>query len=176
MPSKYEIIETPCDSKSYKISIWSDIESYSDYDDLFKKMDKITADDYVELYVSSPGGCCAVGFTIVDRIKELQCRVDVTVPYPTYSMGAIIALAGDSLTIKPGAFLMFHDYSTGSRGKGNELFKHAEAYKETFAYRFNEVCQPFLTAEECDRILNGQDEYVRWNRKDLKTRMRRHFV
>lgn len=175
MANKYEIISTPNEGKHYEISIWDEIESYSDYDKLFEELNKITKADRVTLYVSTPGGRCDVGFTLYDRICSVPAIVDVIVPYPTYSMGAILALVGDSLTINPGAFLMFHDYSTGARGKGNEIFKSTEAYKETFEYRFREVCQPFLSEKECTSILNGQDKYIKWNNKQLKTRMGRHF-
>jgi len=175
MSNKYEIITRPNEGKQYSISIWDGIEEYGDYDKLFETLDKISSKDTVILNVSSPGGRCDIGFMIQDRIMELDCPVDVVVPYPTYSMGAILALSGRSLDIKPGAFLMFHDYSTGTRGKGNEIFKQTQAYKETFEYRFNEVCQPFLTKKECEQILNGRDMYVKWNDDNLQKRIKRHF-
>src|SRR3990167_5023447 len=134
MPNKYEIITVPNKGKLYKVSIWGNIKEYEDYDKLLETLDKITEEDCVELRVSTPGGRCDIGFTIFDRIVHLPCEVKVIVPYPTYSMGAILALSGNSLEIKPGAFMMFNDYSTGSEGKGNEIF--------------NDICQPFLTKKE----------------------------
>jgi ATP-dependent protease ClpP protease subunit len=173
MTSKYEIIVEP--RNVYTISVWDGIDSYGDYNDLFKKFTEITANDVVNLRVSSHGGRCDVGFEIYDRLKLLECPIHVTVPYPTYSMGAILALCGNFLKVEPGAFLMFHDYSFGTRGKGNEVFKQTEAYKEVFKYRFNQICQPFLTKKECEKVLNGQDLYVKWNDDNLENRIRRHF-
>ena len=113
---------------------------------------------------------------LIDYIQNLECKVDVVVPYPTYSMGAIMSLSGDSLEIKPGGFLMFHDYSSGiARSKGNEIFKQTESYIETFTYKFNKICQPFLTKKECEDILNGKDLYIKWNDPMLETRIKRHF-
>lgn len=175
MPNKYEIITRPNEGKKYEISIWDNIEKYEDYDKLFETLDKISSKDSVTLNVSSPGGRCDIGFTIIDKIIGLPCKVDVSVPYPAYSMGALMSLIGSSLEIKPGAYLMFHDYSGGGRQKGNELFKYIESYSEVFTYRFNEICQPFLTAKECERILNGQDLYVKWNDDNLQKRIKRHF-
>lgn len=175
MAEKYEIITTPKESKSYKISLWDSIEDFADYDKLFETMNKISEKDEVELSVLSPGGRCDIGFIVYDRIKSLPCKVDVKVPYPTYSMGAVLSLSGDSLKIAPGAFLMFHDYGTGARGKGNEIFKQSEAYKKTFEYRFNSACQPFLTKKECESILHGKDLYVHWDDSNLETRIKRHF-
>lgn len=175
MPSKYEIVSTPNEGKHWEISIWDDIECYSDYDKLFEEMGKINKVDTVELTVDTFGGRCDIGFKLYDRISQIPCKIDVVVSQHAYSMGAILALVGDSLTIEPGAFLMFHDFSTGRSGKGNEISKSIEATKELFQYRFREACQPFLSVAECTSILNGSDKYVKWNDRQLNTRMRRHF-
>lgn len=176
MANKFEFNSCPNKGSKINMSIWDGIEEYEDYEDLLKYISKIGSDDHVTLNISSPGGRCDIGFMLIERLSELSCQVDVVVPYPSYSMGALLALCGDSLTIKPGAFIMFHDYSTGhSRSKGNEIFKQTEAYKEAFEYKFNKVCQPFLTKKECQDILNGQDFYVKWNDKTLKDRVKRHF-
>jgi len=173
--NKYEIITKQRISTEYFLSIWDGLEEYEHYSELLDTLTKIRSDDRVTLRVSSPGGRCDIGFTLIDRIINVPCRVDIEVPYPTYSMCAIMALCGDSLTIKPGAFLMFHDYSGGSYGKGNEMMKHIDSYSETFAYRLKQICQPFLTKKECDNILSGQDLYLKWNDKSLKERLKRHF-
>ena len=186
MPKKYELLKNPKPGNDYDISIWDDIDDYEEYEKLLAEVAKIGADDSVRLFVSTPGGRCDIGFMLIDRIMGLECPVEVIVPYPTYSMGAIMALCGDSLEVQPGGFLMFHDYSSGGgRSKGNEQLKHAEAYKETFDYKFNSICQPFLTKKECDDVLNGKDLYIRWNDDEnakiyknitpLTTRIKRHF-
>lgn len=175
MPNKYEMIIKPNEGKSYNISIWDNIEEYEDYDKLLAALSNISEKDAVTLNISTPGGRCDIGFNLFDRIRALPCTVDVVVPYPTYSMGAILALSGHSLKINPGAFLMFHDYSTGNRGKGNEIFKSTEAYGEVFNYRFNAACQPFLTKKECEDILQGKDLYIKWTDSSLEQRIKRHF-
>lgn len=173
MPKKFEVISKPTSSKEYNISIWDSIEDYEDYDDLRKALDEISKKDKVTLNVFTPGGRCDIGFDLYHRIKALECTVDVVVPYPTYSMGAILALSGDSLKVLPGAYLMFHDYSGGAKGKGNEMYKQTAAYMEAFACMFNNICQPFLTKKECADILEGKDLYVKWN--DIEDRVKRHF-
>jgi len=174
MPKKFETLFTST-SSLYEISIWDDLEEFEHYDELMKIIPKIKEDDRVILKVATPGGRCDIGFMLIDRFQALPCICDVVVPYPTYSMGAIMALCGDSLVMNAGSFLMFHDYSTGGRGKGNELIKSTEAFSEIFAYRFNAICQPFLSEEECKAVLEGQDLYIKWNDPSLKKRMRRHF-
>ena len=149
MSKKFEVQTKQHTKTDYIVSIWDNIEDYEDYDKLFETLNKITEKDCVTLKVSSPGGRCSIGFELYDRIVALPCVVDVIVPYPSYSMGAILALCGRSLELKPGAFIMFHDYSTGTRGKGNEIYKQTEAYQQSFGHRFKDICQPFLTEKEC---------------------------
>ena len=174
MSRKFEINSTSQSTK-YEISIWDNIESYEDYNELLKKIKNIKKADTVLFKVATPGGRCDVGFMLIDVFKALPCKVDVVVPYPTYSMGAIMSLCGDSLTINDGSFLMFHDYSTGGRSKGNEIFKSTEAYNEIFAHRFNSICQPFLSKKECEDVLQGKDLYIKWNDPTLDARCKRHF-
>ncbi len=176
MPKKYEIIKTPNKGSSYEISVWDHIEEYDDYDKLLETLSGISKNDSVKLNVSTPGGRCDIGYMLIDRIRSLECNVDVVIPYPTYSMGAIMALCGNSLKVLPGAFLMFHDYSSGNgRMKGNEQFKHTEAYIEVFKHKFNHICQPFLSKKECENVLEGKDLYIKWNDSDLEKRIKRHF-
>ncbi len=176
MPNKYELIKTPKKGNTYDISIWDAIEEYEDYDKLLEQLSHIGKDDSVTLNISTPGGRCDIGFMLIDRLQALESKVDVIVPYPTYSMGALLSLCGNSLSMKPGSFLMFHDYSSGNaRSKGNEQFKHTEAYIEVFRYRFNAICQPFLTKTECNDVLDGKDLYIKWNDKTLIQRIKRHF-
>lgn len=175
MPNKYSLTTTPLSSE-YIIKIWDSLDEFGEYDELLKKIEEITEDDRVILAVGTPGGRCDVGFMLIDHIQNIGCEVNVVVPYPTYSMGAIMALSGDSLKISPGAFLMFHDYSDeGGRSKGNEQFKSTEAYCEIFSYRFNSICRPFLTKKECEDVLQGKDLYIQWNDPTLEARIKRHF-
>lgn len=173
MPNKFKVKTNSKTTTCYNIDIWDSIEEYEDYDGLLSELDKIGSEDTVNLSVASPGGRCDVGFMLYDRLEGLNC--EVTVPYPSYSMGALLSLVGNSLELLEGSFLMFHDFSTGHRGKGNEIEKGISAYSEVFKHRFNKICQPFLTKKECEDILEGKDLYVKWNDSNLEQRIRRHF-
>lgn len=174
MPDKFKVSSKKETKTSYSIHIWDSIEKYEDYDKLLDELDNIGKDDNVTLSISSPGGRCDVGFMLYDKLAELS-NVEVIVPYPSYSMGALLSLVGNSLELLEGSFLMFHDFSTGHRGKGNEIEKSISAYSEVFRYRFNKICQPFLTKKECEDILEGKDLYVKWNDDNLEQRIKRHF-
>ena len=172
---KFKVNSTIESTTKYTIDILDDIEEYEDYEKLLDTLDKIREKDSVTLKVSSPGGRCDIGFMLYDKISGISGQVDVVVPYPSYSMGALLSLVGNSLELKPGSFLMFHDFSTGNRGKGNEIEKSITNYSKIFKYRFNKICQPFLTKKECEDILHGKDLYVNWDDDNLEARIKRHF-
>lgn len=153
------------------IYLHGEIENFEDYGALLN----IDAPDQVQLYINCPGGDCSVGFFIIDRLSELSCPIHVTVEYPSYSMGAIIALCGTSLVIKPDAFLMFHDYTSSVYGKGNDIQQQCTEYRQFFKDRFARTCAPFLSNDEIENMFKGQDIYVKHNSPGLKARLKRHF-
>jgi ATP-dependent protease ClpP protease subunit len=162
-------------TKEFDFYIRGDIECFEDYDDLIKEFSKVSSDDSVVIYLNTPGGDCSVGFFIIDQIIQLPCPVHMVVQYPTYSMGAIMALCGDALTIQEDAYIMFHDYSGGSRGKGEETADYVNNYRKVFKDRFNRICTPFLTKKESEKMFEGKDIYIHHDDPSLESRCKRHF-
>jgi ATP-dependent Clp protease, protease subunit len=166
---------TPHSHKEVDIYIRGGIECFEDYDDLIKELGKITEKDSVVVHLNCPGGDCSVGFFLIDQLMALPCPVHMVVEYPTYSMGAIMALCGDKLTIEKDSYIMFHDYSGGSKGKGEETYLYTTNYRKVFKDRFTRLCKPFLTQSEVNKMFKGEDLYIHHDDPSLKERMNRHF-
>ena len=166
---------TPHVHKEVDIYIRGVIECFEDYDDLVKELGKVTEKDSVVVHLNCPGGDCSVGFFLVDQLMALPCPVHMVVEYPSYSMGAILAVCGDKLTIEPDSFIMFHDYSGGSRGKGGETEAYVNNYRKMFRNRFTRVCKPYLSQSEINRMFKGEDLYIHHDDPSLKERNARHF-
>lgn len=162
-------------SRLWDFYIRGDIECFEDYDDLIKEFAKVTDKDSAVIYLNTPGGDCSVGFFIIDQIMQLPCHVHMVVQYPTYSMGAIMAMCGNKLTIEKDAYIMFHDYSGGSRGKGEETAAYVNNYRKVFKDRFKRLCCPYLTKAEADKMFKGEDIYIHHDDPSLKERHKRHF-
>jgi len=80
---------------------------------------------------------------------------------PVYSMGAILALAGDHLPdVLPHVFFMFHDYSGVEVGKGSEMHSSIVNFQPYFKALLSDVCSHFLTKVEINAIVKGRDLYV----------------
>lgn len=159
----------------WEFHIRGSIESFEDYDNMFLDFAKVSKDDSVAICLNTPGGDCSIGFFIIDQILKIPCKVHMIVDYPTYSMGAIMALCGHSLTIKKDCYIMFHDYSGGSHGKGEESAAYVNNFRKVFKDRFTRLCKPFLAPKEIEKMFKGEDIYIHWDDPSLKERTKRHF-
>lgn len=175
MSEKCLIQTCPTTTKQIDVYIRGTIEEFEDYDDLVKELSKATENDFVVVHLNTPGGDCSIGFFIIDQIMQVPCPVHVVVEYPTYSMGAIMAMCGDDLTIEQDSYIMFHDYSGGSRGKGEETAAYINNYRKVFKDKFTRLCKPFLTQSEVNKMFKGEDIYIHHDDPSLKERIARHF-
>ena len=117
----------------------------------------------------------STGFQLINAIKECKPGVDIIVDAGCYSMGAIIAIAGKSLTMNPGTFLMFHNYSTVEVGKGLEVRDAINHFYEHFHRHLATIAGPFLTKQELELLRKDNDLYVNYDDKDLHKRIGRPF-
>lgn len=129
--------------------------------------------DIIHIHMSNFGGACHVGFRIAHNIKASKAKVHMHVEAPCYSMGAILAVCGDELTMCPGTFLMFHNYSGGESGKGGEMKMAIKEYSKHFRDSLEYFCSPFLTEDEITKLVKDIDVYI--HARNYKKRAKRHF-
>jgi len=157
------------------LEIVGGIGDFRDYEKAFKLLPLLTPNDTLQVRLNTPGGSCDTGFHLVDRIRGVECPVQMVVDYPTYSMGAILALCGDDLLFQEGTYIMFHDYSGGMHGKGGETQDYGTNFRTVFRKKFERICKPFLTQAECNKMFKGEDIYIHDDDPTLPSRMKRHF-
>lgn len=172
---KCQILTEVQESRVVIAHIRGEIENFNDFSEFFEVIPELKEEDRLLVNINSAGGRCDIGFALCDTVLACQCPVMVHVSYPTYSMGAILALCGDVLVLHADTFLMFHDYNSGPQGKGQEIISHSENYRKVFKSKFKRLCKPFLTAAECSRMFKGEDIYIQHDDPTLKQRYKRHF-
>ena len=155
--------------------LYGPIKEFSEYEKLIKGLKEATEGDKIDLLVNCTGGRCDVGFMIVQAIRGSKAHIHCVVTYESYSMGSLIAIAGDSMEMLPNTFLMFHTYSGGTGGKSGDMIQHLPNMDSSLKGMFKDVCQPFLTKKEMMSIHKGHDLYVRAEDEDLQNRIKRHF-
>ncbi len=156
-------------------TLYGDIDSFKTYEDLFGTLKDAQEGDAIELRINCTGGDASVGFMIVQAMKETKATIVCNVVYPSYSMGAIIAVAGDYLIMQPNTFLMFHTYSTGMGGKSGDLIKMLAHDDDSLKGMMLDVCSPFLTKTELRKMHEGDDIYIKANDPTLEARLKRHY-
>lgn len=159
-------------------SIWTfygRIESFDSYAELLEDLEKAQQGDMITLYFNCSGGDCAIGESIIRALHITQATTNCIVEAPCWSMGSIVALQCDNLYFNEDTFLMFHDYSTGYRGKGSEMSQMMSIEQENTNKQIKKWCMPFLTKKEYDNIVSGTDVYIKWDDPTMKKRLKRHF-
>lgn len=159
----------------YRYNIYDSIDNFSDYLDLINGLRETTDRDHVVLYINSPGGRVDVGLSIISAIKSCPACVTAIVEGPSYSMASVIALACDDLQMFDNTFLMFHNYSTASFGKGAELMGSLNHNDKHIKKLMMSVCHPFLSKKEIEKINNDQDIYIYDDDEELGKRKLRHY-
>jgi len=163
---------------SYDIYLSKEVESdLNKYFDLIRFLEQdVKADDIVNVKLANYGGDLHTGVAIAHAMKNCSGTVISHVIANSYSMGAILAMAGDGLLIYPGNYLMFHNYSGGEVGKAGEIETSHAANKRAWTEYLSYFCTPFLTADEVKSIMDDRDLYVHYEGKGVKNRMKRHFT
>ena len=157
------------------IYLKSTIDSAEEYIDLCHELRSLSENDTVYMYIGNYGGSCHGLVSLISAVRDCPAEVNMVVTAPCYSAGSSLALAGDSLEMKDFSFLMFHNYSSFSWGKGGELLEGVVNTKKWIHDYFNKIHSPFLTESECKRVENDKDVYVHYNDKNLSKRLKRHF-
>lgn len=147
----------------------------AEYFELVQFLYNVPEKDTVTLLLGGFGGDTDVGAQLVHAMKNCPAPLTVVVHSNCYSMHAILAVCGDALMMQPKTFLMFHNYSCRTSGKGGELVQGvAESARNSIEFD-QEFLAPFLTKAELRKISNDQDVYVHQSDSDLKKRIERHF-
>lgn len=101
----------------------------------------------IHIYISSPGGYCSAGMSIIDTMNIVKPPVYVTAHGEIASMASVITACGDKghRYILPGTRVMLHQASSGASGNIQDMVLEVEETK-----RVNEALLKIL-AEKCGK-------------------------
>lgn len=147
----------------------------ADYLDIMSTLNSASDSDEIIIHMANFGGSVHVGLRLARAVQSCVANVIMKVEGDCYSMGAMLAVCGNGLIINPGIELMFHNYSSGSYGKGQELTMSVEHINRMFAKNLKLLCYPFLTKAEIKMLSKDQDVYIAADDPDFIARLERHF-
>lgn len=88
-----------------------------------KALGKVKA---IDVRINSPGGSVFEGYAIYNALKGHAATIDVHIDGMAFSMGSLIAMAGDTITMAPTAMMMVHNPQGGIYGDMDEIIAYAD--------------------------------------------------
>ena len=83
--------------------------------------------DEIDVYLSSPGGYIDDGMDTFTALKNHPAKINMHITSAAYSMGSVIAMAGDTISIEPTGMIMIHPPASIAWGTAVEMRKEATA-------------------------------------------------
>ncbi len=157
------------------VYIGSAFEDDSKYFELFTTLRYAQKGDHIRVYLSSVGGHAHTAFRLSQVVKESPAWVTMVVDGPCYSGGAMVALAGDGLLMRPHTFLMFHNWHAEVAEKGAAFVSRIENENRHVREAYKRIGTPFLTDKEFNDIVNDRDVYIHETDPTVDARIKRHL-
>lgn len=170
-PATFSVVATTLTVQDYAVYLSGPIGDPAEYIDLLALLRNAGENDRFTLYLNTGGGRLDTGLQLMQAMQDSAAHVRTVADPQAYSMGALLFLAGDELLVKPHASLMFHNYSSGMSGKGNEQLARVQSDMRSYRKVLETVCQPFLQHEEVEAVLRGSDLWL--DADDILRRLKR---
>lgn len=108
---------------------WFDEEtSATSFRDALKELGDVTT---INLSINSGGGSVFDGIAIYNMLKSHKATVNVYVEGLAASIASVIAMAGDTITMRSGSMMMVHMPWTLSQGNAEEMRRTADTLEKT---------------------------------------------
>lgn len=163
-----QVLHSPYTSSVYDVYLDGEIGEPSSYRELYHALINAGPQDLVLLHVNSNGGRLDAGTQIINHIKNCKAKVVGVMHMEAASMASAIMLACDDWELNTFSTAMIHSCSYGAIGKQSDIRTRVD-----FTTKFNERYirenyTGFLTEEEIDRVLKGDDLYLDAEQLDEK--------
>jgi ATP-dependent protease ClpP protease subunit len=155
---------------SHEFYLSGHVEEASEYIEWFDTIRHAGENDFVKIYINSPGGDLFTTIQFMRVLAETDATVCCSVEGLCMSAATMIFLCADQFEVTPHSMFMFHNYSGGTIGKGGEMIdqlKHERAWSEKL---MREAYEGFLTEDEITSILDNKDIWMGGD--DIVTRLK----
>lgn len=166
-----QYITAKSDGNIGEIYIWGDITSMKWWDedvtpqDIKKALDEMGDVTKVKVSVNSYGGECDAGILIYNILDDYRKRknisIDVTIDGVAASMGGVIAMVGDKVTMHDNSILMLHKPIGATWGNSDEMRKQADVLDKYEQRLINIFMSRFKgTEDELKEIISAETWYL----------------
>jgi ATP-dependent protease ClpP protease subunit len=134
-----------------------DAEEYIEWFDIIRNASAV---DNIRIYINSPGGDLFTTLQFLRVMGETEATVTTSVEGACMSAATMIFLHGHTQEVTPHSLFMFHDYSSGTFGKGGEQYDQIQ-FERGWSRKFlTEVYDGFLTEAEIESMMHNKDIWM----------------
>lgn len=157
----YSLYEQTYQIKNTHIYISQEIGEPELYTDMIHTILMAGSGDTVYIHLNTPGGNLFTGVQLINAIQNSQAKIVTVLDGMCHSLGTLLFLSGTDLIVHDNSIMMFHTFSGGMLGKGHEITSQLDATVKWFSELAKQIYIPFLNTEEFNRILKGEDLWMR---------------
>ena len=144
----------------YSFYIGPEIEGSEKYTEWFDILRNSSENDEIKMHINCYGGDLFTTIQLLRCMEEAQGHITASIEGACMSAATLLFLAADAYEITENSAIMFHNYSSGTYGKGNEMFAYVEFSKPWVEKLFHSRYKKFLSDDEITRILKGEDIWM----------------
>jgi ATP-dependent protease ClpP protease subunit len=165
----YHYFEQTYISKIHHFYLSSIIDEPSQYINMIHQIRTALPEDTIYLHLNVQGGALSTGIQIINALQSTQAHIICSLEAEAHSLGTMILLSADEFIIHDNCTMLFHNFSSGTFGKGNEQVAQLESTIRWFNTLVKQLYIPFLTEEEVQGILKGEDLWL--HSEQIRTRL-----
>lgn len=136
------------------------IEDADEYIEWFDIIRNASSADTVRIYINSPGGDLFTTLQFLRVMSDTEATIVTSVEGACMSAATMIFLHGHMQEVTPHSLFMFHDYSSGTFGKGGEQYDQIQ-FERGWSRKFmKEVYKDFLTEAEIESMMHNKDIWM----------------
>lgn len=147
-------------SKVHKFYLSGEIKSPSEYVHWFETIRNAGETDVIVIHINSYGGDLFTAIQFMRTMMETKANVVASVEGACMSAATVIFLSAKHFEISKHSMFMFHNYSSGSFGKGGEMYDNIVHEREWSRKLWKDVYTGFLSETEINSILQNKDIWM----------------
>ena len=150
----------PHKSGTYRIEIDDDISTISQFSTAIQALQIAEEHDNVEIHLQCNGGNVDASGGFLHAMRKCKADIHVVASGGVHSAGTHILLESDSFELANNFNSLIHNGQSGSVGNLNEYHSKSDFDKEFLRKQYYEIYEGFLTDEEFDNVMLGQNIWL----------------
>ena len=158
-PSKARYFAQPV-ATVVNLYLCGEIKAAEEYVEWFQLFRATGETDTIYIRINSEGGDLFAALQIVRAIQESNATIVCSVEGICMSAATLIFLSADRFELSDHTMFMFHNYSSGTIGKGGEMYDQITHFRAWSEKLFASFYKDFLTPEEIKSMLDNKDIWL----------------